>query len=628
MSTLRVPAPAAPPQGHAPRAEARLRRRDLLLAAVFFALLGAYGELVMLVIDAVFRAEHARVGLQVVWMTPAADVLLFAGLALLALPLLPLARDASLRLAASGLALVAAVGVLGVEHWNYPIGGFVLALGIGVAVGRLAADAPERFFRLARRTVPALTALTFVLGLGYNVVVRVREARALAGLPAVRAGAANVLLLIWDTVRADDLDLYGFALPTSPELDSLARSGVTFDHAIATAPWTLPSHASMFTGRYRRELNAGWLTPLGSRSPTLAQVLARRGYQTAGFVANLIYTSYEFGLDRGFVHYEDYEVTPAQFALAASLVRLVSNNRIVRHLAGNWQIIGRKRADDINDELFAWLDGGRRTDRPFFVFLNEFDAHEPYYPPPPFDTRFGNGPRYHGWQYDNTTNAAAIPQRWRLTAREVAAEHARYDGGIAYMDSRLGRLLAGLRRRGLLDNTIVIVAADHGEEFGHHGVYAHAHSLYLPAVHVPFVIAWPHGVPAGRRVAEPVSPADLPATVTDLLDMPQAPFPGRSLARFWDPATPGHPGEQHLAISELQGSAGGDPVWYPVHAGDLTAVVDRSFELIRSRRGEILFDISRDPREDHDLAADAAYAGVRARLDAQLTPFTNPAETR
>jgi arylsulfatase A-like enzyme len=605
-----------------------LRRRDLLLIATFFALLGAYGELAMLVFDAVVRAEHARVGLQVVWMTPAADVLLFACLALLAMPTLGLfRRGTALRIAATGFALLAALGVVGIEHWSYPSGGIVLALGIGVATGRRAAEVPARFFSLSRRTVPVLAVLTFVLGAGYNLLVRVREARALAALPAMRAGAPNVLLLIWDTVRADDLDLYGFALPTSPALDSLARRGVTFDRAIVTVPWTLPSHASIFTGRYRNELNVGWLTPLGSRWPTLAGVLTRRGYQTAGFVANLIYTSYEFGLDRGFVHYEDYVVTPAQFALASSLVRLVSNNRLARHLAGNWQIIGRKHADDVNAELFAWLDGGRRKDRPFFVFLNEFDAHEPYYPPRPFDTRFGSGPRYHGWGYDNTTNGADLLQRWRLTPREVAAERARYDGGIAYMDSRLGQLLAGLRRRGLLDNTIVIVAADHGEEFGHHGVHGHGHSLYLPAVSVPLVISWPRGMPSGRRVAEPVSLADLPATVTDLLDVPQEPFPGRSLARFWDPATPGHPGEQHIALSEMQGSAGADPVWYPAHSSSLTGIVDQEFHLIRGGRGVALFDIAHDPFEDHDLAPDPAYAGVRARLDAELAPLHRP-ETR
>ena len=120
----------------------------------------------------------------------------------------------------------------------------------------------------------------------------------------------NVLLIVLDTVRADRLSLYGYRRPTSPTLERLAKRGIRFDEARATAPWTLPSHASMFTGRWPHELDVNWHTPLGTKFPTLAEYLGSRGYATAGFVANVHYCSYEFGLDRGFTHYEDYVLEP------------------------------------------------------------------------------------------------------------------------------------------------------------------------------------------------------------------------------------------------------------------------------------------------------------------------------
>ena len=120
----------------------------------------------------------------------------------------------------------------------------------------------------------------------------------------------NVLLIVMDTVRADRLSLYGYHRPTSPALEALAKGGIRFDEARATAPWTLPSHASMFTGRWPHELDASWRTPLGTKFPTLAEYLGSRGYATAGFVANVEYCSSEFGLDRGFTHYEDYAFEP------------------------------------------------------------------------------------------------------------------------------------------------------------------------------------------------------------------------------------------------------------------------------------------------------------------------------
>ncbi len=154
-------------------------------------------------------------------------------------------------------------------------------------------------------SLPGLVGLVFVLAgfvFGVDWLKQHRE----SGRPSPSAAAPNVLFIVLDTVRADRLSLYGYDRPTTPALERWARQGILFSEARATAPWTLASHASLFTGRWPRELGVKWLTPLGTTVPTLAEYFGSRGYATAGFVANLIYCSYDTGLDRGFTHYEDY----------------------------------------------------------------------------------------------------------------------------------------------------------------------------------------------------------------------------------------------------------------------------------------------------------------------------------
>ena len=242
--------------------------------------------------------------------------------------------------------------------------------------------------RWGRRTLPALLGSVpvvagIIVGADWLAVAR------LAAGPMPPAGAPDVLLIILDTVRADRLSLYGYGRPTSPVLERLATGGIRFDEARSSAPWTLPSHASFFTGRWPHELGVGWQAPLRSMSPTLAEYLASRGYETAGFVANARYCSYDAGLDRGFAHYEDYPFDLAhlrplrtsilgEFAWNAATWAgrasgLSRYNPVLRWL----QAPDRKDAGAINDEFLGWL--GRRGDRrrPYFAFLNYYDAHAP-----------------------------------------------------------------------------------------------------------------------------------------------------------------------------------------------------------------------------------------------------------
>jgi arylsulfatase A-like enzyme len=183
--------------------------------------------------------------------------------------------------------------------------------------------------------------------------------------------------------------LYGSGLLTTPQIEQLARSSTVFDAAYSTSSWTLPAHASLFTGLYPAGTGADWESGLAPSVPTIAEELASRGYETAGFSANLDYVTREYGLDRGFRHFEDYGNGFGQALETSALLQKVAFSLRSR-LAGNEDQLSRKRATDINAAFLSWQAS---ADRPFFAFLNYYDAHEPYLPPAPFAQRFGvDGP--------------------------------------------------------------------------------------------------------------------------------------------------------------------------------------------------------------------------------------------
>jgi arylsulfatase A-like enzyme len=215
----------------------------------------------------------------------------------------------------------------------------------------------------------------------------------LAGSAPAPPGARNVVLIVWDTVRAYNLNLYGYPRNTTPNIVKWARKGVVFESATAPAPWTFPSHSSFFTGQWPFRLNSQWKFVLNTPDTTLAEYLARCGYQTAGFAANTNCCSYETGLARGFAHFEDYALSPRSI-----LSRTVPGNWILKNVVSfgdfydkKWIGLQSRGAREINDAFLDWL-GRRRPDHPFFAFLNCFDADEPYIPPPRYVGRFGVRP--------------------------------------------------------------------------------------------------------------------------------------------------------------------------------------------------------------------------------------------
>jgi arylsulfatase A-like enzyme len=480
-------------------------------------------------------------------------------------------------------------------------GSAALAVGVGVQAARLTAlRDPARWMRPLTRIALVAGCMMFVFAAGTRVNRSVVESRSMSSLPAPQPRAPNVLFIVMDTVRAADVSVYGYERRTTPSLERLAADGTVFDFAVSTAPWTLPSHGSLFTGRSAKETGGSWRHPISAEPRALAESLRDRGYATGGFVGNLAYASYESGLSRGFAHYEDFLVRWGTLLPHASLSRIdfKSNLLLARSPGDAWrallqsQITHTKSGGDvlffhrvpahgIATNFLNW----QKTiqDRPFFAFLNFFDAHKPYDAPDEFIHRFGS----------------------------PKSSKDRYDGAIALIDHEIGRILQALRDRNLLENTIVVVTSDHGELFDEHGIRGHGNNLYLPVLHVPLILRFPPAVPRGQRVSSVISLKDVAATVLELAGVQEAGVAGHSLAAHW---LSDHEVPAEVAIAELERGINAAATNRNVR-GDMYARFNRRFHYIRDGDGiEELYDYVADPEELHNLAGRSELKAVLAAL--------------
>lgn len=346
----------------------------------------------------------------------------------------------------------------------------------------------------------------------------------------------NVLLITLDTTRADHLGCYGHTEASTPTLDSLAAKGMLFEDAQSIAPLTLPSHATMLTGLFPREhgLRVNGKSKLGESIPTLATIFKERGYRTGAFVSAFVLDK-RFGLNRGFDRYDD-EVEVQQ--------------------PGANVLEAERPADAVTARALDWLNG--QANQPFFCWLHYYDPHEPYFPPPAFQGRF---------------------------------QHP-YDGEIAFMDSELAKVIDLLKKRGLMDQTLIVVAGDHGEAFGEHGEMGHAAFVHEANLHVPLFFVYPKVVGVGR-VKVPVSLVDLFPTILDLFGLPHPDgLKGQSLAG----ALAGGQPEARTCYAESEHT-------YSIHNwAQQRALATDSWKFISSTRLE-LFDRKKDRGELQNVAA-------------------------
>lgn len=496
--------------------------------------------------------------------------------------------------------------------------GFTVALPIIAATWRHVIAFSEKWIRLLIKPLACgLGAATVVelVGIGVFVLWPPISGPAAPSSVTPPPGAPNIVFIVLDTVRADHLSSYGYSRPTTPNLDRFARKGVLFENAIAPAPWTLPSHASMFTGLLPQQHGAGWAVPLASRPWTLAEILRSDGYKTAGFAANMGYLQKGWGIAQGFETYDD-----CSSWIRTNLIETLLGNAIVQPLYQTFRRYDwfhRRSAQHINAAVFRWFQ--HRTQRPFFLFINYLDAHDPYVTFGAYNHRFGKLPKdldrrlnFYA-EHEGDVNGFSPQERTLLVDG--------YDNCLSYLDNQVGRLLTFLRRSPEWQNTIVIITSDHGEEFGKHGSYVHGNDLYRELLHVPLIIAGP-GLPQDLRISHLVGTRQLFSTVLDLTGRGHTPFSRTSLARFWRPGFESTPFDDTV-VSELSPYVG--------QGGErgMISLTTPQWEFIEHRDGkQELYDWAKDPDESNNLASappeQATLAKLRNRLVNLVSTATGP----
>jgi len=344
----------------------------------------------------------------------------------------------------------------------------------------------------------------------------------------------NVLFVVMDTVRADHLTPYGYDRETTPGLAEFATEAAVFEEAVAPAPWTLPVHASLFTGLYPSQHGADQENPYLEGATTLAETLSAAGYDTACYSSNAWITPYTHLTD-GFDHQDNFfEVMPGDL-LSGPLARAwktMNDNERLRAIADKLVSLG-----NVAHEYFAGGEGADSKtpaviDRTkafveeaddWFAFVNLMDAHLPYHPPDEFADEFAPGV--------DSTDVCQNSKEYNSGARDIdddewADIRNLYDAEIAHIDAQLTRLFDWLKERGEWEDTTVVVCADHGELHGEHDLYGHEFCLYDPLVNVPLMVKHP-ALDADRRT-DTVELVDLYHTVLDALDVSGG-----------DPAAPG-----------------------------------------------------------------------------------------
>jgi arylsulfatase A-like enzyme len=305
----------------------------------------------------------------------------------------------------------------------------------------------------------------------------------------------GIILISLDTLRADHLGTYGYGRNTSPHIDAFAKESVVFETAVVQSPWTLPSHMSIMTSLYPSSHGVVVRNNrLAEEHVTLAELLREKGYRTAAF-ADGAFMKGDYGFKQGFDIYD----------------------------GDNWIGIAR-----ILPKAKKWLEENKAD--PFFLFIHCYDIHDPYTPPPPYDTIFHDF-NYTGNFVPSTKNMQAAA--WRgLEVNDEDVRHikALYDGGIRYTDEKIGEFLSYLQEAGLKDNSLVIITSDHGEEFKEHGSFLHWKLYFRPNLHVPLIMHFPNYPMKEIRIKELVQSIDILPTILDSAHLPpHAKAQGRSL---------------------------------------------------------------------------------------------------
>lgn len=414
----------------------------------------------------------------------------------------------------------------------------------------------------------------------------------------------NVLLISVDTLRADRMSAYGHSRPTTPGLDAWAESsGIRFETVVAPSPWTLPSHASLFSGLDAVSHGVNFSAPADPSLETLAERLRAAGYTTAGFTAGA-YLDPKFGLAQGFDLFRARQEGPGGTDTANEL-------------------------EEGLDQVRAWLQ--EEPSAPFFLFFHTYEVHTPYRAREPYFGRFrGDRPGPPGGQISTRNVAGDQDVGFRnrkefiyptesfrrgpsLSPRDYDLVRAAYDSGIAYMDHHVARFLGEFEDMGLASNTVVVLTSDHGELLGEHDLAAHGY-LYDENLLVPLILSLPDGRGAGSVVSDQVRLIDLFPTLLELAGLrPRGPIDGESLLPLLDRPRAGRAEPRHRqAWSYAASSNYGLSLRY----ADRWKFIFPNAVWPAVRDEQELYDLRRDPRELENLAPSSqrtAALGSEAR---------------
>lgn len=443
----------------------------------------------------------------------------------------------------------------------------------------------------------------------------------------------NVLFVVLDTARAQTI-LRRLDTGLAPTMSRIASEGTTFTDATTTAPWTLPSHAAMFTGEYTSDhgVNAGNIS-FAPDTPPLAMQLTEDGYRTAGISGN-VWISPEFGFDAGF---DQFSMSWDLFWDAPDLSSVISDRNttadgqslleIFRGQSARGLVKGAAtagfakflaaRKDDgakhATSRTIKWLDRHGTDDQPFFYFLNYIEPHLPYEPPGEYIKEYlPDGVSHESLDDLNQDPWEYIAGDESMSDRDFETLKRLYRAEIAYLDSQLERLYESLADLGILDETAIVLVGDHGENIGEHGLMDHQYCLYETLTHVPLLIRYPEEFAAGETVSGPVEVRDLYPTVRDLAGLPTT--DGESGSTNSLLPDDGAPSTREHAISEyLVPQPAIDTLRESVSSFDPSAErFDRALRAIKTDRWKLiespnhveLYDLQADPDERRDLSGD------------------------
>jgi arylsulfatase A-like enzyme len=421
----------------------------------------------------------------------------------------------------------------------------------------------------------------------------------------------NVLWIVWDTVRADRTSLYGHSTATTPKLEEWAKGARVFDNVVSTASTTTPSHAGMFTGLLPTQHDANNAHPwLEDSHVTLAELLKRAGYSTYLWAANP-HISKEENFQQGFDH-EAHPWDPKYRERAIEIVRAKMEGDLTSEIGsekrsgelGPWAI---KAAGELAElDLLQWLEE-RESGTPYFAFVNYMEAHRPFIP--------NREARKRAMPPEMVERSYRVDRSWipmwtytfglsEYSESELEVMARTYDATLIELDDLFAHLLASLEARGQLENTAIILTADHGEHLGEQHMLDHQYSLYASVINVPLVIRYPARIEPGRD-ARPVMNFDVFPTVLDLAALePPADLVTRSRTLL-DPAAERVRVAEYPAVFTKPQRAvqGKNPSWDPApFARRLRAFHEHAYKLIWGEDGRHeLYDVVSDPLEEQDL---------------------------